>query len=142
MRKGFQNKRSFKIYIDDQNIYLKPGGKAAICFAMQSIFYDAMKEMENSKWRSYYRDVGDYLPDSHVNKRNASYYEQMINEVGFEILYLKEESTADVFSSDEVYKSNFYTFVLTISDDGQICIKICTNNSNQNRNQIFANTTI
>ncbi|GIY69902.1 hypothetical protein CEXT_537391 [Caerostris extrusa] len=41
-------------------------------------FYDAMKEMENSKWRSFYKDVGDYLPDSHINKRNASYYEQMV----------------------------------------------------------------
>ncbi|GIY03498.1 hypothetical protein CDAR_377981 [Caerostris darwini] len=78
-----------------QNIYrlLKPGGKAAICFVMQSIFYDAMKEMENSKWRSYYEAVGNYLPDSHLNKRKASYYEQMLKGVGFEILHLKEEST-------------------------------------------------
>ncbi|GIY88961.1 juvenile hormone acid O-methyltransferase, partial [Caerostris darwini] len=43
-KKGFQNIHRL----------LKPGGKAAICFVMQSIFYDAMKEMENSKWRSYY----------------------------------------------------------------------------------------
>ncbi|GIY24090.1 hypothetical protein CDAR_578901 [Caerostris darwini] len=78
-KKGFQNIHRL----------LKPGGKAAICFVMQSIFYDAMKEMENSKWRSFYKDVGDYLPDSHVNKRKASYYEQMVKEVGFEILHLK-----------------------------------------------------
>ncbi|GIY10395.1 juvenile hormone acid O-methyltransferase [Caerostris darwini] len=98
-----------------QNIYrlLKPGGKAAICFAMQSIFYDAIKEMENSKWRSYYKDVGNYLPDAHLNKRNASYYEQMVKEVGFEILYLKVESTTDVFSSDEEY-INLYSSICVV----------------------------
>ncbi|GIY47839.1 juvenile hormone acid O-methyltransferase [Caerostris extrusa] len=96
-----------------QNIYqlLKPGGKAAICFPMQSIFYEAMKEMENnSKWRSYFKDVGEYISDAHLNKRTSSYYEKMVKEVGFEIVYLNEELANDAFSSDKSFTKVFLYF--------------------------------
>ncbi|GIY15788.1 juvenile hormone acid O-methyltransferase [Caerostris darwini] len=99
-----------------RNIYrlLKPGGKAAICFPTQSIFYEAMKEMENnSKWRSYYKEVGEYISDAHLNKRNDSYYEQMVKEIGFEIVYLNEVSANDAFSSDEAYK-NFFSSICVV----------------------------
>ncbi|GFT23685.1 juvenile hormone acid O-methyltransferase [Nephila pilipes] len=97
-RKGFYN--VFKL--------LKPGGEAAFCFVLNSSFYAAILEIEkNHKWSSLFEEVDDYVPISHHDNYHASYYAEMLKDIGFEILYCKEEIKMDAFTSDEEYRDFF-----------------------------------
>ncbi|PRD35479.1 UNVERIFIED_CONTAM: jhamt [Trichonephila clavipes] len=87
---------------------LKPGGEAAFCFVLQSSFYAAILEIKkNPKWSSLFERVDDYVPDSHHDNYHAAYYEEMLKQIGFDIIYCKEEVKTDVFTSDEEYRGKF-----------------------------------
>ncbi|GFR29325.1 jhamt [Trichonephila clavata] len=73
-----------------------------------SSFYAAILEIEkNSKWSSLFETVDDYVPDSHHDNYHAPYYEEMLKQIGFDIIYCKEEVKTDVFTSDEEYREFF-----------------------------------
>ncbi|GIY36079.1 juvenile hormone acid O-methyltransferase [Caerostris extrusa] len=69
-----------------QNVFklLKKGGQAALCFG-----------------------IDNYVSESHYKKYHASYYKQILEDIGFDIVYCKEEVKIDVFSSDEEYKIGY-----------------------------------
>ncbi|GFY61917.1 juvenile hormone acid O-methyltransferase [Trichonephila inaurata madagascariensis] len=97
-RKGFQN--IFKL--------LKRGGEAALCFSLATSYHAAILEVQKiPKWSSFFKVVENLVPESHHNKYNHSYYKEMLEEIGFEILYCKEEVKMDVISSDEKYRDFF-----------------------------------
>ncbi|GFU04701.1 hypothetical protein TNCV_4377481 [Trichonephila clavipes] len=94
---------------------LKPGGEAAFCFVLQSSFYAAILEIKkNPKWSSLFERVDDYVPDSHHDNYHAAYYEEMLKQIGFDIIYCKEEVKTDVFTSDEEYRE-FFPSICTLT---------------------------
>ncbi|CAL1289943.1 unnamed protein product, partial [Larinioides sclopetarius] len=97
-RRGFQN--MFDL--------LKLGGEAALCFVMLSPLFDVTLELEtNPKWSKFYKDVDNFVPDTHINKHEPSRYIKMLEDIGFDILYYEEEEKSDPFSSDEEYRDFF-----------------------------------
>ncbi|GIY07449.1 juvenile hormone acid O-methyltransferase [Caerostris extrusa] len=69
---------------------LKTDGEAAICFGVNS-----------------------YIPYDQFKICSSPYYIGMLEEIGFEILYCKEEVKYETFSSDEEYK-NFFASISTV----------------------------
>ncbi|GFY78947.1 hypothetical protein TNIN_201291 [Trichonephila inaurata madagascariensis] len=86
---------------------LKSGGEAAFCFVLQSSFYAAILEIKkNPKWSSLFETVDDYVADSHHNHYHDAYYGEMLKQIGFDIIYCKEEVEIDIFTSDEEYRGD------------------------------------
>ncbi|GIX96064.1 juvenile hormone acid O-methyltransferase [Caerostris darwini] len=93
---------------------LKTDGEAAICFVLHSIFYDTILKMEkNPKWKQFFKGVNSYIPHDQFKICSSPYYIGMLEEIGFEILYCKEEVKYETFSSDEEYK-NFFASISTV----------------------------
>ncbi|GBO41008.1 Juvenile hormone acid O-methyltransferase [Araneus ventricosus] len=94
-KRGFQN--MFQL--------LKPGGEAALCFLMSSPIFVVTLELEsNPKWSKFFKDVDNFVPDTHINKHESSRYIKMLEDIGFDILHYEEEMKSDPFSSDEEYR--------------------------------------
>ncbi|GBN24988.1 hypothetical protein AVEN_201810-1 [Araneus ventricosus] len=58
-------------------------------------------------------ELDSYIPDSHHKKHNVFFYKNMLEDVGFEIIYCKERRIKDILPSDEVY-INFFTSVCVL----------------------------
>lgn len=97
-RKGFEN--IFKL--------LKSGGEAALCFSLATSYHAAILEVQKiPKWSRFFEVVENMVPESHHKKYSHLYYKEMLEDIGFEILYCKEEVKIDVISSDEKYRDFF-----------------------------------
>ncbi|GFY44417.1 juvenile hormone acid O-methyltransferase [Trichonephila inaurata madagascariensis] len=87
---------------------LKKGGEAAVCFPMQTSYYDALLKVQNSpKWSGFLKGAGNLIPESHYKKYDSSLYRKMVEEIGFEILYCRDEEITDVIPSEEKYRNFF-----------------------------------
>ncbi|GBO14389.1 Juvenile hormone acid O-methyltransferase [Araneus ventricosus] len=101
-----------------QNIFrlLKTGGEAVIVLVLQSSFFATVLEMQNNpKWIQYFQDIDNCVADSHLNNHKTPYYKKMLEDIGFEILYSKEEVKIDVFASTEDYKRFFSSICVLVS---------------------------
>ncbi|GFU55930.1 juvenile hormone acid O-methyltransferase [Nephila pilipes] len=99
-----------------QNVFklLKKGGEAGICFPIESAFYDAILKVQNDpKWSCYLKDVENLIPESHHKKYDSSFYKKMLEAIGFEIIYSRNEVITDVISSDKKYR-DFFTSVFVL----------------------------
>ncbi|GIY33692.1 juvenile hormone acid O-methyltransferase [Caerostris darwini] len=77
-----------------QNVFklLKKDGQAALCFVLQSSFYDSVLEIEkNAKWRKFFEGIDNYVSESHYKKYDYFYYKQILEDIGFDIVYCREE---------------------------------------------------
>lgn len=102
-RKGFQN-----VY----NL-LKSGGEAAIVFVLDSPYATTLLEMQNNpKWNSYLKDIDTYTT-TFDGRFNASYFNKLLKEIGFEILYCKGDMKNDVFISEKQYR-NYFTSICVL----------------------------
>ncbi|GFR09676.1 juvenile hormone acid O-methyltransferase, partial [Trichonephila clavata] len=100
-----------------RNIFklLKKGGEAAIVFAVESRFYDAILELQNSpKLNCFLKNIETLIPESHLKKRNCTPYKKMSEDTGFEIVYCREEMISDVIPSEERFR-NFYSSVCVLT---------------------------
>ncbi|GFU28727.1 hypothetical protein NPIL_369241 [Nephila pilipes] len=99
-----------------QNVYqlLKAGGEAAILYVMESPLFPTLVEMQNKpKWNKFFKGIDLHISDAYHKKFNASYYKEILKEIGFDILYCKEEMTDDVFISEKQYK-DFFTSICVL----------------------------
>ncbi|GFQ65846.1 jhamt [Trichonephila clavata] len=105
-------------YLKDQrkgfkNVYhlLKPGGQAVILIVTGTPFASAVSEMQNNpKWFSFLKDIDTYTTGYNPSKFNTSFYNKILKEIGFEILYCKREVKNDVFDSEKQYR-DFFTSI-------------------------------
>ncbi|GFU28725.1 juvenile hormone acid O-methyltransferase [Nephila pilipes] len=97
-RKGFEN--IFQL--------LKNGGEAALCFSLATSYHETILEVQKiPKWSRFFKAVDNLVPESHHKKYNHLYYKEMLEGIGFEILYCKEEVKTDIISSDVKYRDFF-----------------------------------
>ncbi|GFQ65842.1 juvenile hormone acid O-methyltransferase [Trichonephila clavata] len=100
-----------------QNIFrlLKKGGEAAVCFPLQSSYYDALLKVQNDpKWKDFLKNIENLIPESHLKKWNCTPYKKMLEDIGFEIVYCREDVLTDVMPSEEKFRNFFSsTCVLT-----------------------------
>ncbi|GFR10480.1 juvenile hormone acid O-methyltransferase [Trichonephila clavata] len=100
-----------------RNIFklLKKGGEAAIVFAVESRFYDAILEVQNNpKWSSFLTNIETLIPESHLKKWNSTHYKKMLEDIGFEIVYCRNEVTTDVMPSEERFRNFFSSMCVLI----------------------------
>ncbi|GFR09680.1 juvenile hormone acid O-methyltransferase, partial [Trichonephila clavata] len=93
-----------------QNIFrlLKKGGGAAVCFPLQTSYNDVLLKVQNDpKWSDFLKNIDTMVSESHQKKWNCTPYKEMLEDIGFEIVYCKEEVVSDVISSEEKFRSFF-----------------------------------
>ncbi|GFY51927.1 hypothetical protein TNIN_405551 [Trichonephila inaurata madagascariensis] len=75
---------------------LEKGAEAAVCFPLQTSYYDALLEVQNDpKWSNFLKNIETLIPESHHKKWNCTPYKEMLQDIGFEILYCREKVTTD-----------------------------------------------
>ncbi|GBM60848.1 hypothetical protein AVEN_179004-1 [Araneus ventricosus] len=97
-----------------KNIYrlLMSGGEAAFFFVLEATFFDAIEKLQNSsKWCQYLKDRDNRIPDSHHYKYDESYYKNLAEEIGFEVLHCRKEEKIDVYPDDTTIKSKTQLFI-------------------------------
>ncbi|GFU43614.1 hypothetical protein TNCV_3728551 [Trichonephila clavipes] len=86
---------------------LPPQGEAALVFLLHNGYYDALPILaKDPKWSSCLPlNIEEYPPESHVKNYTSSHYKDMVEDVGFTVVYCKQVQNVTTFPSDEIYAS-------------------------------------
>lgn len=100
-----------------KNIYrlLMSGGEAAFFFVLEATYFDTIAALQNSsKWCKYLKGHDNRIPDSHCFKYDSSYYKNLAEEIGYEVLHCRKEEKIDVYSDDVTIK-NFFSSLCVLA---------------------------
>lgn len=106
-----------------RNVYrlLKPGGEAASLFILSTRFWDSYKlHIDNPKWNPYLKDATDInVPASHYKKLDGSYYRDLLEGLGFNVVVCEDENRTFSFADDDHCRGSIFVCGLTkhIPDD-------------------------
>nr|UJH41149.1 juvenile hormone acid methyltransferase-4 [Pardosa pseudoannulata] len=95
-----------------ENIYqiLKPGGKAALIFILNSPFWDSYHlHYSNPKYRKYLENKRSYIPESHFQKHDAVFYRNQLEDIGFDVIVCEEENRIYTYPNDDVCRASLYS---------------------------------
>ncbi|CAL1293369.1 unnamed protein product [Larinioides sclopetarius] len=92
-----------------RNVYrlLKPGGEAAVLFAIESSLYEWLTELlKNPTWEEAYQC--HYVEDMYQTGFGTAQYKEMVEKIGFQVIESSEKQRVSSFSSDQDCKELLY----------------------------------
>nr|UJH41148.1 juvenile hormone acid methyltransferase-3 [Pardosa pseudoannulata] len=99
-----------------ENIYhmLTPGGEAALLFVLSTPFWDSYQlHYDNPKWSKYLENKPSHIPESHFKRHGATFYRNLLQEIGFKVIICEDEKRVFAYPSDEDCRNSISVCPLT-----------------------------
>lgn len=89
---------------------LKPKGEAGLLFLLSTPTWNSYPVLINNvKWNTYLKNVDQYVPESHHLKLRSDFFQEMLRELGFEVLICEEANTSYSYKDDNEARESWST---------------------------------